>query len=1172
MRRLLLGRSGSGKTQAVFDRLEALVAQGHEKVFLLVPEQYSFENERDLQMRLGTQAASRVQLISFTRLADKVFRELGGMAGEQLDDGMRALLMSRALEQVSLLAQDAGEPLMGADPRQVTDCAYVEELLILWREFRQCAVPIDELERVWQEMEQDGTLAGHSLQEKAKDFHRIFTAYTGLAENTALDDADKLTRLVALLPQSAMPQGAAVLVDGFKGFTAQELAILEQLLTRVDELVVTLGTDTPGKRWSTALDHSREQTLFEPVTKTVEHLREIAQRHGLSWDMQLLQEDHRHTDGALRALEAGFYAPSPTVYEGRADSVTVTPCRDVYEECDYVARRIRRLLREENYRCRDITIVARDLSAYSGLLEDALDQEGVPYSMDARRDLLDEPLIVYIRAALRIAVGGLQTQEILRLLKTDLGRLSPIEVARLENYVYMWRIDGAAWQQEWTENPGGLGVPVTASTARELAQLNAWRQAIVEPLMRLREALRSGANGYQFALAVYRYLTDDVDMAQRIAQQVDTLESLGEPIIARRAARLWDEVIALLDRFEAALGNQRMAAARLEELFSMLAQMIDVGQIPQGLDAVTVGSADRIRYHKPRAVFVLGANEGVFPAYPENTTLFTEEERETLAQHGLELTDDLLVRCIEERYFAYMAVAAPSDRLFVTYHTEGEAVPSPLVAMVRTILPQHCRGTAVAANGDDLESAEAMFARLAQNYTRSTPVTESLREALAGEATVSGRLAAVGRGAGRAAFRLEDAQVAQALFGTDMRLSASQADKFHECRFQYFCRYGLYLQPRRVAQVDAASFGVIVHYVMETLLPLYVKKDGLLDRVKAQDAAREGMTSDRQAQAENELQAQLLATIAEDVHNAVMTYAEEEMGGTQNKSGRFLYQLQLAERSACNMLWHTVMELRQSAFVPVRFELGICPGDEGETSDEEIPSLCVSFSRGRVRLRGKVDRLDLFVRFDGKAFVRVVDYKTNSKKFNLDSLGAGLNMQMLLYLYTICEHPERIKSGTGELLPAGVLYHPLSDLLVDRGESDEKIQTARLSSMRMDGVVLDDASVVQAMERDGNKVFIPAKIGKDGKASGSVLSAEQFILLRGVVEQLLANMANSLLDGDIAALPIVDGDRLHCTYCDYRAVCGRDEDDAVRLLSDYSIQQALEDLQNAADEEVSDGE
>ncbi len=1165
MLQLLIGRAGSGKTKAILDRIETLIQQEHQQVILIVPEQYSFETGRDLLMRLGAKRANRVQVHSFTSLADAVFREVGGMAGEQLDDGERALLMSRALDEVAALARDAGEPLMGADPRLVTDSAYVEQLLVLWGELCQCAVPLDEFSRAQEELAAEGSLADHGLQEKIKDLARVFAVYEGLVAHSGHEDTDKLTRLASVLADSRLPDGAAVMVMGFKGFTVQELTIIERLIPRVQEMTVALTTDTPGVKWSRTSQHDREFTLFAPVTDTIEQLRKLADAHHRTWELCILSDNRRHPTGALCALEAGLYAPSPTVYDGEADAVTVTPCRDIYEECDVVARLIRRLVREDGYRLRDITVVARNLKEYHGLLEDALEQEGIAYSIDARQDLLDEPLVVYVRAALRVAVGGLRTQEILRLLKTDLGCLDAVQIAQLENYVYMWGVDADGWETDWTENPSGLGAPVTSRTARQLAELNAWRRQVIEPLCALRDALRGGAYGREFALAVYRYLADDGVLSTHILRQVSELEELGEPLLATRAARLWDEVIALLDRFATVLGDTRLTASRLEELFTMLAQTIDIGQIPQGLDAVTIGSADRIRYHHPRAVFMLGMNEGVFPAYPDSAGLLTADDRQRLEMCGIKLSGDLLTQSIEERYYAYMAVAAPTQRLFLSYLTQGDCVPSPIITAVNTILPKHTRGVAVAQDGRDLESGEAMFTRLAQEYTRVNPITESLRQVLAQESAFGGRLAAVERSIGRGDFHLHDADTAQKLFGSDLCLSASQTDKFYQCHFSYFCRYGLGLYPRKRAQIDAAFFGTVVHYVMETLLPRYVQRDGLIDRLKEQDEAHQE-TEQVDSAAENALQAELLHTIAQDVHTTVMAYADQQMGGTKNKSGRFLYQLQLAERSACNMLWHTVMELRQSAFTPAEFELGIVANEEGDTTESAIPSMRITFPRGSVRLVGKVDRVDLFVRFDGKTFVRVVDYKTGTKTFDLNEISAGLNMQMLLYLYNICDHPDRYK--TAVIQPAGVLYHPLSDLLVDRKMGDNA-QTTRLKSMKMDGVILDDASVVQAMERDNGKLFIPAEIAKDGTPKGNVLTDKQFGLLRGVVEQLLIQMADNLLDGNIAALPIQRGEYTPCTYCDYRAVCARDEDAPCATLTDRSMKQVLQDLEQT---EVSDGE
>ena len=1148
MLNLLIGPSGCGKSGYLLERLATLAAEEHKNILWLVPEQHSFESERALLRRLGPVMAARVQVLSFSRLAEMVFREVGGMAGERLDEGVRALLMSRALEQVAAVAADAGTPMGGLRPRLSADSAYVEQLLTLWEEVRRCAVPTEAWEQAAQALATtDG--AGTTLTEKVGDLYRVFSAYEGLAADTGLDELDQLTRLAQRLPDSRLPDGAAVMVDGFKGFTAQELQVLDRLIPRVSEMTVSLCTDTPGIRFPGTKKEEcrREYTLFSPVTDTVEALRRLAQEHGMTWRLTRLTENARTESGALQALEAGLYAPAPRVYEQPAPEVTVTPCEDVYEECAYAVRRIRYLMRQEGYRCRDITVVVRDLTAYQGILDEMLTAEGIPCYMDARQDILSEPLVVYLRAALRLAVGGWRTEELLRLMKTDLWPLTPVEIAEVENYVYTWRIEGGGWDKEWTENPAGLG-EMTDRDRALLARLNSRRATLMNSLHTLRQSLRGQVTGRQFALAVYKWLSGQEELPRRIAAQAACLDEMAQSVLATHTARLWDEIIRILDRFVLAIGDQRLPVERLEELFTMLCRMTDMGTIPQGLDAVTVGSADRIRYAAPRAVLVLGANEGVFPAYPTGDGLLTEEERRRLKELGLTLAEDVLTRCVEERYYAYLALTAPRERLYIAYHTGGEAAPSPLVSAVRRILPRHTVDEAVRADGTDLETGDEMFTRLAQGYAVPTAVTGTLRRVMAEQPAYAHRLAAVERAVDNAPFRLEQQENARALFGTDMCLSASQAETYHRCRFSYFCRHGLRVLPRRVADVDNAAFGTLVHYVMEVLLPRYVQSEGLVDEL-------------RQQQPGPAMERALMTRLQTDVHRAMLTYIDENMGGTEEKSGRFLYQVGLAERSACNMLWHTLLELRQSAFVPVDFELNIHPEEEDV---EGVVSLRLPHKAGSLQLRGKVDRVDVFHRFDGTAFVRVVDYKTGRTTFELGNIEAGLGMQMLLYLFIVCDNSRRYLEEQGELRPAGVLYHKVSDLMVNRGQESAD----RLKKMCMEGVVLDDPSVLLAMEPEGEKYYIPAKLDKGGVPTGSVVTLKQFQLLRRTVESLLVGMADTLLAGDIAAHPLQTGTYSPCTWCDYRLICGRDPEDAVTEFKPKGLKSYLEEL-DATDEEVS---
>lgn len=1121
MLKLIMGRSGSGKTHWILERMAALTQQGQEKIFWLVPEQHSFACERALLQRLGPVQAARVQVLSFSRLADWVFREIGGLAGQPLDDGVRALLMSRALEQVAETAADQGDPMQGLRPRLVTDSAYVERLLSLWEELRRCAVPTQELERVAAELAEEETSL---LVTKTEDLYRVFTTYEGLVKQTGLRETDDLTRLAEVLPRSSLLCQAAVFVDGFKGFTQQEMILLDRMMPQVAELAVALCADARGQR---------ETPLFAPVIDTVKRLQELArEHHAMVWETVALEENHRTASPALRALEEGLYAPIPAVYEGAAPEVVVTPCSSVYEECRYAVRQLRRLLRE-GYRCREIAVAVRHLADYQGILDDLLQVEGIPYYMDQRQDLLCQPLVVYLRCALRLAVDGWRTEELLRLMKTDLWPLNPVEIAEVENYVYTWRIDGAGWEQTWTENPRGMDRKMGEEDRALLERLNERRQALMDSLGGLRQALRGGATGRQFALAVYRWLTAQTGLQERMMHQVEVLETMAQPVLAAHAARLWDEMMKILDRFVVALGDQRLSATRLEELFTMLCRTIDMGAIPQGLDAVQVGSVDRMRFDAPKVVLVLGANEGVLPAYPMGDGLLTEEERRRLKERGLNLAEDVLTQCLEERYYAYLALTAPSQRLIVTYRSEEESGPSAVVTALRKILPGHTADREAYADGTDLESADEIFRRLAYSYGKPAPVSATLRRALENAPQQNHRLTAVERSAAAGMdYRMEEADTAKALFRQDMTLSASKADTFYKCKFKYFCQYGMGLQERRVAQIDGGIFGTLVHYAMEKLLPVYCQPGNLVEQLRK---TRTALIPDPA----------LKKTLTEQVEELLDGYVESDMGGIRDKDGTFRYQLGLAKQSSVNLLWHTLVEFQQSKFNPVAFELPITPADK--EGAKGVPSLTLPLEEGQIRFSGKVDRVDVYEAPDGTVYLRVVDYKTGNVEFKLHELTEGQGMQMLLYLFTLCENYRYQKAESDQataVTPAGVLYHPLTDLTVERGATAGQ----RLERMRMDGVVLADREVIQAMEETTSATFIPAKVDAGGNPTNNVATPDQFALLKRLIEKLLIQMGNSLLRGDIEALPVKSGPYEHCTYCDYKAICGHEQEDPVKEL------------------------
>lgn len=1121
MLQLVLGRSGMGKTYALLDRLEQNVASERRQIWL-VPEQYSFESERAILQRLGQRRAAQVEVLSFTRLAQRVFDEVGGVSGLRMDDATRVLLMSRAIEQVA--------DHLTLYRRHVADADYLSAMIALLEECKQCTVTAELLSQTALQLE-EGT-----LRRKTEELSLIFAAYEALTADSYLDPLDDLTRLAERLPDSGMVKQADVYVDAFKGFTEQEMQVLSALMASAASMTVTLCTDT-------LTDEEEGLGLFSAVTRTANRLQELARRRFVTVKKPLvLTENHRAQHEALRRLEEDFFSPCPSAYDEPTDAVTVTACGDIYDECAYIARTVRRLLREEGARCRDMAVAVRNLQDYRGVLDVALEKEGIACYMDQRDPVLNDPLIAAVTTALRCATGRWETERLLRLMKTGVLGFAPNTIGKVENYVFLWQIDGNLWKEPWTQHPDGWDLRADEATDRRLSYLNLLRRRLMAPLTELRASLGARTSGRNFARAIYRYLTR-IRVSRVVRLQVKRLAAAGEHTLSRRQERIWDVLMELLDRFSAALGDTELSTERLTELFVLVASKTDMGDIPRGLDAVQVGDAGRMRFSSPKIVFAAGANEGVFPAGVSVGGLISDGERRRLTELGLPMTDSGAYTAAEERFFAYTAVTAPSERLFISYlkgNAQGEIfVPSTLVQAAKAVLP-HCREEqAFCADGSGIESAEEAFSYVAAYGDRGT-VGASLAAVLKEKPAYHERLQQVKAFACHEAAAFRDAAVARRFFGDNMVLSPSKVDQYHQCRFAYFCRYGLKVKELRPATLDSARFGSLVHYVMQKLLPVYVEQ-GVATVTREQVAADAALT--------------------------VQWFVEEQMGTPPQQTARFEQMLKRLVRNCENLLWRVVQELRQSRFVPTDYELGI--GIPDEQTGEMVPSTVLTLPDGaKVRVAGVVDRVDVYHTED-TAYVRVVDYKTGAKEFRLSDVVEGINVQMLIYLFSLWQNGG---PRYGTVTPAGVLYLPSKQpvVRVERNTDEAALEQERIRTMKMNGLLLDDPAIIRAMENEAAGVFIPAKLGKNGEVSkaSSVASLEQLGLLKKKIERLLCDMAQTLRDGDVAALPLagaVDG----CAYCEYRAVCGHEPHDPVRYLGKTDAETVLKMLEETENVENS---
>ncbi len=824
-----------------------------------------------------------------------------------------------------------------------------------------------------------------------------------------------------------------------------------------------------------------------------------------------------------RAYDWGFVniLPDGTAVSTVAVIDSSHPRADIYAELESVAAEIARLTREKNYRYRDIGLVMREPSAYARAVEAAFEAREIPYFMSVPEDVENSPLAAGLTAALN-AARGFEASPVLLFAKSAILNLTAEEAARLENYCYCWDIRGALWQTDFTRNPRGLS-RMDDADAESLKRINEVRTRVVSPLLRLREAIKD-ADGRVFATAVYALLTE-INAAENLTAFVKAFDE-GQDAL-NEAARLWDAVMQILDIFGTALASRKMPSARFCELFRLALSAAGTASAPETLDQVLVGGADRIRPEKLRAVFVVGANEGVFPAPCTDSGVFSEPERRELRDAGLELSAGGLEQAALEKYFAYFALTLPSERLCVSWPRSSlkgrETLPSEIVLQLKTMFPGLPCPPADPLGG--ISGASSAFETLARGFTRNDALTDVLREYFGGPAAgeiYSFALSRMALAAEKPARRIDDKLVAKELFGSFMRLSPSRVEQYYRCPFSYFARYGLNIKKRGKVRFSGLEYGSAAHHVLEVMLRLYGGK-GLC------------ALTDKQ--------------ILEEVAKIIREYLASVAGDEEMLSERFRFLYGRLCSTLTRLIRRLAAEFAQSAFEPCALEMPVKLGGAVE------PVRFETESGVSVVVEGVVDRVDVMNK-NGRRFVRVVDYKSGAKDFRLGDVLYGLNLQMLLYLFAIAENGQADLSGA---TPAGVLYMPSREsyLSVGREISGEDAKKELARQWRMNGLLLDDEEALRGMERELAGLFIPARAGKDGKpdASSQIAGAAEFARLGRKAERLVADMARLLSDGKIDALPVLEDGGAQCEHCDYGAVCGFEPGDAAVNVKKFGKQE-----------------
>lgn len=1121
--RFLLGRAGTGKTEHCLRETRTALKEAPlgPPILLLVPEQATFQIEHALTNTPGLESVFRAQVISFRRLAYRVLQETGGASRVPIGELGKRMVLRHLLEQhKGRLRAFAGS----------TDKAgFADSLARAIGELKLYQIGPDSLK---ERAEQLGGSIG-ALSSKLMDLSLIYKDFEEFLKDRYTDPDDCLTLLADKLSQSALVRDAEVWVDGFTGFTPQEFSVIDSLLKNAKRVNIALCIDP--KEIEQDLN---EENLFFPTWETFREIYRRAERAKVPIEPPVILEpkvpERFAQSQALAFVEQRFFS-YPTGRMQSYEGIKVAAGVNRRAEVEAAAREIIYLCRSKGLRWKDVAVLLRDMGPYEDLISGIFKEYGIPFFIDNKRDMLHHPMVELVRSLVEIVLKDWAYEPMFRCLKTDLLPISREETDLLENYVLAHGIRGlkrwAAGDWKYLRRYT-LGEDSTPSEleAAELELVNGIRQRVVSCLEGFSLGLRRAANAVEITTIIYQ-LIESLGIGETLQEWALEAQNRGALEEAREHLQVWDALVSLFDELVEAMGGDAVSLENYLAVLESGLESLRLGMIPPGLDQVVIGSMDRSRNANTKAVFILGANEGIFPARQIDEGLFNDAERQHLRENGMSLAPGGRRKAFDEQYLIYLALTRAREMLWISYamaDEEGRALaPSSVVKGIKEMFPQLTE-TLYQVEPDPQKISEVDISYVVSTTQAFNYLASGLRELRKGRVPASpwwdlynyftsvpeaeNKLELVLQGV----FHTNQEQklspeVGRFLYGSPIRASVSQIEKYNACPFAHFASYGLKLRERQLYRLAAPDMGEFFHAALKLFC------DRLRENEMDWGDLTEKVCTDLTGQIVEELAPQLQSEIL--LSTARFRYLTGKLRKNVNRA-----VLVLAEHA------------RRGTFRPVGVEISFGPG-------AQMPPVTIELSEASssIELVGRIDRVDV-ARKEDKDYLRVIDYKSSDNKISLDEIYYGLRLQLLTYLHVALSHSVQLIGRQG--FPGGILYFTVKEPLIPTAGPmpPELVEKERLKMLKMQGFLLGDPEVVKMMDdrlSSGWSELLPVALNKDGAfySASSVVSNENFQILRCYLQEVFQQAGKAILDGDIAIEPYKYRSLTACIYCSFKPVC-----------------------------------
>ena len=1102
--RFIYGRAGSGKSTYCLNSIKNRLNDNNGNTLIyLVPEQYTFQRETMLLKDVGEEGLLRAQVLSFKTMAQKVFDECGGRVHDRMRDVGKSMLIHKIL-------QESEENLQYFN-RISKEQGFTDIISETITEFKKYNVTPSVLREGLTKIDDE------ELKSKLTDLANIFEKFDISISENLVDTDDELTYLANKLNNCSLYDNAEIWIDEFTTFTPQQMEVIKGLAKKCKEVNIALCMDEVSSG-----DDSEVTDIFNSLKTTELRILNMMRDEHIGYEKPVNLIDNKNNrfkyNHELKHLEKYFFTYPFKSYKQDVNTIRLYKANNSYDEVENVAKEILRFVRDKGYRFRDISVVCRNIDDYEKIATVIFNEYDIPFFLDKKIDILSNPLIVLILSSIEVMIRNWSYESVFKYLKSGLVNIDSNEIDILENYVLANGIKGFKWTNE---------LSISEEDNDEIDPIKVMIK-VREPLIKLHSRIRGNKSVKAICTAIYEFLIE-LDCFNRIEEWISEFDEYGMQSKVMEYQQVSEIVIDILDQAVDVIGEDLITINEFYKILNAGFQNREIGIIPVALDQVNIGGIGRIKGRNVKVLFIVGVNDGVLPAANKDEGILSDRDRDLLKENGIELSSSTRAKVFEEQYMVYTALTLASDYLMISYPMadfEGKSLRASIVIpRLKRIFPKlieesdlfnlkeksdkYSKVTAPIPTFNELilalrrnyenEDVEdywkdvyCWYKDKEEFYNKSGNILEGLKYSNDGEVVAREKL--------KKLYSIKDGRL---LF------SVSRLENYAECPFSYFIKYGLKARDRKVYEFSAPDLGSFMHEIL----------DEFTNKVKRERISWSELNSER------------CRNIVSDLIEKKLI---EDSNSILNSSKKYKYFTNRFKRVIAKSVSVLAEQMRKGQFEIFSNEFQFGNLRDGAPIKLELPS------GEEVYLTGRIDRIDS-LDLHGNTYIRVIDYKSGSKKFDLNELYYGLQIQLLVYLDAILKNSEYILHT--QAMPGAILYFKIDDPIIKSKSElqDEEIRKQVLDKLKMNGLLLKDAELVKAMDNDMEtySLVIPATFKKDGdfSSNSSVITEEQFNILREYVNFKMIELCEDMLSGKIRIEPCKNQRTSYCDYCDYSAIC-----------------------------------